>query len=368
MEFHRVAFTLVELLVVIAVIGVLISLLLPAVQTAREAARRLQCQNNLKQIVLAALNYEQTNTTFPPAGDVEPTPNQASGPRNSVAGCSIDPSEFTYDLFEQDGGNQFSWVVLLLPELGESPLADRFDRSTSVFEQLGAPFEQRIASLICPSDPAGIVPFRHPTFSLNRAFGKGNYAAFTSPYHVEIQLVHRGAIAGIDFGTRARQVTDGLSKSIAFSEVRARDNEFDERGAWALPWSGATLLATDLHHDECNEQLDGPFTAFTGNFGGRPVLDFLQTPNSPGPGADAIVVCPDLAGAQLDAMPCTRIPNFNANFIAGLSTAAPRSLHIGGVNGAYLDGAVRFVTDDVDPLVFGYQVSINDGQSFGTDE
>ena len=83
---QKLAFTLVELLVVITIIGILISLLLPAVQAAREAARRLQCQNNLKQIGLAIHNYENANGMFPPGG-----------------------------LSSKAGGYGFSWLVRILP-------------------------------------------------------------------------------------------------------------------------------------------------------------------------------------------------------------------------------------------------------------
>src|SRR6188474_2683919 len=90
----RRAFTLVELLVVIAIIGVLVALLLPAVQAAREAARRMSCSNNLKQLSLALHNYEDTHKTLPPAG--------------------ID-------------SNQMSWTVLLLPYMEQKPLYDQFN-------------------------------------------------------------------------------------------------------------------------------------------------------------------------------------------------------------------------------------------------
>src|SRR6059036_1967376 len=94
MRHLRSAFTLVELLVVIAIIGVLVALLLPAVQAAREAARRAQCSNNLKQLSLALHNYENTHNTLPPAG--------------------ID-------------SNQMSWTVLLLPFFEQQALYDQFN-------------------------------------------------------------------------------------------------------------------------------------------------------------------------------------------------------------------------------------------------
>src|SRR5688572_18149126 len=89
----RAAFTLVELLVVIAIIGVLVALLLPAVQAAREASRRIKCQNHLKQLGLGIENYESSYKVFPASGIVD----------TSIA------------LYESRTGRMFSWVVLILP-------------------------------------------------------------------------------------------------------------------------------------------------------------------------------------------------------------------------------------------------------------
>src|SRR5688572_25384501 len=120
---NRSAFTLVELLVVIAIIGVLVALLLPAVQAAREAARRMQCSNNLKQLALALHNYEGTYKTFPPAG--------------------ID-------------SNQMSWVVMLLPFIEQQPLFGNFNftqGSWNAFNRIAVVQGVKIQGLRCPSAP-----------------------------------------------------------------------------------------------------------------------------------------------------------------------------------------------------------------------
>ncbi len=173
---RRPAFTLVELLVVIAIIGVLVALLLPAVQAAREAARRAQCMNNLKQVALAALSYEERTGLLPSAGDVT---LQKDKTRNVT-------------IFNHTGGRQFGWLVFILPELEEQTRFDLFKLKVNVFNQPAAAIGTSIATLNCPSESGAATIFRSVEFS-RPAFGKGNYAGYASPFHTDLQLLYRGA-------------------------------------------------------------------------------------------------------------------------------------------------------------------------------
>ncbi len=124
-------FTLIELLVVIAIIAVLIALLLPAVQQAREAARKTQCKNNLKQIGLTLHNYHDTFTCFPP-GQI----------RGYVAATNL---EF---------GNAFSWGAMLLPYMDQAPLFGKLDFTTGISQgtNLTTVTGRSIPGILCPSD------------------------------------------------------------------------------------------------------------------------------------------------------------------------------------------------------------------------
>ncbi|MFW6170885.1 MAG: DUF1559 domain-containing protein, partial [Planctomycetota bacterium] len=132
------AFTLVELLVVIAIIGILVALLLPAVQAAREAARRTQCINHLKQIGLALHNHHDTHKRFPPGGCSDQTP------------FGTDQSE--------SGAWGHSWVVALLPFMEQSAMYDMMDGlsgNTGWFKSVvyDGVDEQSISTIFCPSSP-----------------------------------------------------------------------------------------------------------------------------------------------------------------------------------------------------------------------
>ena len=137
----KMGFSLVELLVVIAIIGILLALLLPAVQAAREAGRRCQCANNIRQIALAAQQYATTHRVFP-------------------AGCVIDASYRSapwYDVWnEATKGNQgTSWMLMVLPYLEQSALYDQWDFHKNVKEN-HALASTNIAMFYCPSRRNGI--------------------------------------------------------------------------------------------------------------------------------------------------------------------------------------------------------------------
>jgi prepilin-type N-terminal cleavage/methylation domain-containing protein/prepilin-type processing-associated H-X9-DG protein len=339
----RGAFTLVELLVVIAIVGILIAMLLPAVQQARESARRMQCASHLKQLVLATLNYEEAEELLPPSGIVEPK-------------LLVDrDTGREYPVYDQRSGKMFSWAVMILPYLEESALYNQFDLAHSVLEQPREPQEQFVSVYMCPSDSAEGRFYVDDEFTLGKRFAKGNYAAYVSPFHGDLQLVHPGAL--IATGQKLSKVVDGTSNTIVYSEVRTRAHEQDERGAWALPWNGSSLLALDMHHDKLraggNLQPYLPLPAYAYQ---------AQLPNTLGPNSDTLVRCPGgngaLGEAQLEGMPCTKWI-WQLGFF-GYISAAPRSNHVAGVNVAYLDGHVTYLTNDVDPFIMAYLVDIRD--------
>ena len=162
---RRYAFTLIELLVVIAIIAILIALLLPAVQQAREAARRTQCKNNLMQLSLALQNYEMAHEVLPP-GVVN-----ADGP-----------------IHNEPKGYHVSWIVQILPYLDLGNIYNHFDFSAGVYDPKNRPVRERSPDVLrCPSDPfAGHVPLLSANEEEGIEGGLSNYAG--CHHHVEAPL------------------------------------------------------------------------------------------------------------------------------------------------------------------------------------
>lgn len=229
----RPGFTLVELLVVIAIIGILVGLLLPAVQAAREAARRMQCSNNLKQLALANANYEGAFKVYPPGR------MGCDGINNQP--CTGDPN------FRRVGTSAF---VMLLPYLEQKPLYDSMDFNNGLYSlQFGMnvrnqrAVEVRPPFIVCPSDTA--LPFI--TLSSYRP-SVGSYAMVSGT---------RGANEGIGAGLkiantgmfmykrafRSRDATDGTNATMIFGEVR--DGHLPEvRNIWTNGSRHESLRAT----------------------------------------------------------------------------------------------------------------------------
>ena len=356
----RAGFSLVELLVVIAIVGVLISLLLPAVQAARESARRVQCVNHLKQLALATLSYESTYGRLPPSAILD-SGEKTFKPRGK-------PS-IPYPVVDQQLGKQISWAVLLLPFIEQQNLFGEFDLSKTVFEQELEPQARSVSTLSCPSDHAPSSYFVDQTLTEGKYFAKGNYAAYVSPYHIDMQLVYPGAL--ILNGQPLSRIEDGTSNTIVFSEVRTLDHAQDERGAWALPWAGASILSFDMHH-RCSS------ASVTGKCPNYPSVCPEETHYRPDFCSSGVTQLPNtiavldtlhecLGGSEqenlslLESMPCGE---WNGRIgTSGYYSAAPRSLHVGGVNVAYVDGHAAFVRNEIDEFSMAYLVSINDGHN-----
>jgi prepilin-type N-terminal cleavage/methylation domain-containing protein/prepilin-type processing-associated H-X9-DG protein len=338
----RGGFTLVELMVVIAIVAILIALLLPAIQSAREAARRISCTNNIRQIALATQSYESDQKKLPPSGIVDPAFAEYAGRQ--------------YPVFDQQKGQMLGWAVLLLPYMGEDGLYSRFDMTLSVLEQTGEPQEAFVPTFNCPSDSEPASYYSDPDRTYGKRFSKGNYAAYVSPFHSDLQILYPAAITY--GGQPLANITDGSAKTIVFSEVRTLVREDDERGVWALPWNGSSLLAFDAHAQNAKSInfSAAPFGPITS------LLFQAQLPNTLGPNQDILMHCEGehAVEAQLRGMPCLTWKW--ALGLSGYSSAAPRSNHFGGVNVAYLDGHVDFLTNSVNPETMAYLIAIRDGR------
>lgn len=322
------AFTLVELLVVIAIIGVLVALLLPAVQAAREAARRTQCRNNLKQLGLAALVFEDANGHFP-HGNYNYIDSTFCTPppygTHDGRGCGSAPQPQPQD--------RRCWMHDLLPFMEETALYDRFEahmdtgKSALEFPQS----DQIIPVGMCPSDP--VSPKLH---TFNTGLGvvptqgfSGNYVACASSSY--FNLPERGilmttleasanldgmlfAVSEVEMG----DIVDGTSKTLLFSElILVEDTDSNDiRGRYYNPAHGGVLFTT------------------------------LEPPNSASP--DHFNWCANTPPLRA---PCV--------WTGTEMHVSARSYHEGSVHVCRVDGSVDTIADGVDLLVYNAMGSRN---------
>ena len=220
----RKAFTLVELLVVIAIIGILMSLLLPAVQAAREAARRMQCQNNLKQIGLASHNFESAYKTLPPAfiGD-------NSEPLSSWA----------------------TWNALLLPYLEGGNQYNLYDIHYKIDAQPVAAYQTQPPTYLCPSRPPAVLSvndFATPGGALtDYAASFGTAALYTNsvgaiipaiPSSITTDSTGKPYLAKWKAQIRFADLTDGTSNTTIFGEKHIRPNSLRGKNEDRSAFSG----------------------------------------------------------------------------------------------------------------------------------
>ncbi len=351
-------FTLVELLVVIAIIGILVGLLLPAVQAAREAARRMQCSNNLKQLGLAMHNYHDTHKVFPL--------NMAGGGQNGGATCTSGfYSWLTYLLPQIEQGNLYNQINFSVEMADAGSCHNVFDASISSSHVNAAAASTIISTFLCPSDPGGhsnavVMGSSNPAsdnYAGNAGWPSwseglaGERRAPNAPYNGVISL---GTPAvNVPWhprrGIRFADVTDGLSNTTAISErliMQAQDLD-------AIRNADPRILS---HHTTENARTQAEIAAncelahrdlFHSAFQGRawisgwtltaPTFMHIYSPNS-----------------------------HNCHYHGGEGTGdniiTPSSYHTGGVNVAMGDGSIHFVSDSIDQRLWWLLGARNDGE------
>jgi prepilin-type N-terminal cleavage/methylation domain-containing protein/prepilin-type processing-associated H-X9-DG protein len=296
-QVHRVtprAFTLIELLVVIAIVGVLISLLLPAVQKVREAANRVKCENNLKQLAMAAHQYHDARGAFPPGLHM-----------------GIDM-----------GGGRYAegtaWMVELLPYFEQDNLYRKWDYDDFGNNVAGGT-DSTTAQLIpihrCPSDPVNRLVYFNSKLPEARGFyGLGSYCGNAGRRSYPPDQLTMDGIFSLDSNVRLADVTDGSSSTLFFGERSHRDPEYDRI---AVVWPSMYPIADQ--------------------------------------GAWASVVAADRTGGPLfENTLSAAVPiNYQVSSSAPVGDLPSRndrlcafgSLHPGGANFALVDGSVRFLSD-----------------------
>jgi len=347
---NRRGFTLIELLVVIAIIAVLIALLLPAVQSAREAARRSQCVNNLKQIGLALHNYHSVNEALPPGGQQwsggtvggYPSYGWVHGPQNFGMKARILPY-----MEQQNAYNAINFAVTAIwgtDSAAPYVRTGEFMNSTVMV--------MKIASFVCPSDgnvPGGVQP--GVSYANNEGLNRYNSGWYSSG-----PTYYMGDDGALKKTRSFASIQDGTSATAAFSEWVKGKGSNQQAGLHQVLQNGpgVTLNPQSVTGNQANQLLaaacqntpvdltktwdfKGEYWLFqdTGRGGG---YYHIMTPNKKsctGPGMDTII------GAS--------------------------SYHPGGVNVLFLDGSVKFIKDTVSQATWFAISTIDWGEVVSSD-
>jgi prepilin-type N-terminal cleavage/methylation domain-containing protein/prepilin-type processing-associated H-X9-DG protein len=332
-------FTLIELLVVIAIIAILIGLLLPAVQKVREAAARMSCSNNLKQLAIACHSYHDANANqLPPAIVMN-----------------------FYDDFPYSDNIGPNWAILILPYIEQSNLYQQQVASIQAWMNPNDTTYTKgwtnlrtatIKTFLCPSDANNQNVCNLSLANVANNWARGNYAANCGPHYHYGSRINGGSSSGGPWGypgagpftvvaskvngvqtpsKRASmgvaQIPDGSSNTLLLSEVLAGINTNDPRGVWAFGLAGSSTLTSHADGD-------------------------CELPNDQGSCSDDVHDAPDT--------PAQNLGNWTS---CNSNQATARSRHSGGVMAAMGDGSVRFIRNSVSQQQWWIINAANDGQA-----
>jgi prepilin-type N-terminal cleavage/methylation domain-containing protein/prepilin-type processing-associated H-X9-DG protein len=390
MSKRQSGFTLIELLVVIAIIAVLIALLLPAVQSAREAARRAQCVNNIKQLLLGLHNFESANGTFP-RGVREPYLDGLTAYTGSDALGS--------DQTEPFGPN---WAVMILPYIEQAPLYNNsnvlgYPGWPGPYNNPVNPVETapnanlynmdwanttlrstRLQVFVCPADPKnidGAVFYTDSDFAnypqyapMDQMKGipltnwaRGNYGAVQGATDPDHQINGDEGLAwkpypgmpktgtmGLNYGSKIASITDGTSNTAIVGELRVGLNSMDIRGTWAIGLGMASLCGHAKDYNPTPNNLNG-----------------FPYPNC-NDGGDEMQDGPVLGPLFPNAGPM----DYGFNCGSGMfnSGGQCRSWHPGGVNIGFGDGSVHFIKNSIAQRIWYALLVRQDGTVLSADQ
>jgi prepilin-type N-terminal cleavage/methylation domain-containing protein/prepilin-type processing-associated H-X9-DG protein len=325
----RQGFTLIELLVVIAIIAILIGLLLPAVQKIREAANRMKCTNNLKQIGLGMHNYNDVNGGFPP-GAIHL--NMQSTPTNNQIGPN--------------------WAVFLLPYIEQDNLYALASNSVQLWMSTATTDngwtvvrDKVIKTYQCPSDGNANTPCTQPLSGVGGNWARGNYGANGGPGNVWWSRPNGAGNTGGPWGYNGQgpfsvwtggtgskvgmgvaTIPDGSSNTVLVAELLAGITQGDVRGVWAAGSVGSSIVTACADGD-------------------------CRVPNDPNNCSDDIWQAPSAPEKNLgNWTSCTS------------DQATSRSRHPGGVNVCMGDGSCRFLRSSISQQAWWIILGSSDGQ------
>ena len=327
----RRGFTLIELLVVIAIIAILIGLVLPAVQKVREAAARMSCSNNMKQLCLAMHNYADSEGggKLPPAVV-------------TLANTPLDRLGMDFET-NAIGPN---WAVFLLPYIEQGTALSGTNADAGAWRTTGGANNSwtnvrsiNLKTMRCPSDTNGDLQFSGFRNGGNIAglnnWARGNYAINAGGGSLYGNAMYNGGTRGTFSGTSSgiswptnqlngggmtlATIPDGTSNTIMIQEIRVGVNANDRRGSWALGQPGASIAGGGSMGD-CSGPNDGTQSKF--------------------PNCDDILMDGDHQGAY-------RNQGMGAWGGCSNGQAQSRSRHTGGVMGGFADGSVKFIRETI---------------------